>query len=336
LVIVALRGGGQAEQYLRDLGYRVILLHINQHIPSWQCFNTLRALFRAERPDVVHTCGAEANFHGQLAAFFAGVKSRVSEEIGIPGHSRKAQFIFRMVYRFTNHMIAISEAVKRYLIEHELPPRKVSVVYNPIDTEFGSSIVPERSHNTLRISCLCRLTHIKNLFMLIDLLEALKTRHVDRSFELWLIGDGEERENLRKHAFEKGLDDMVKFAGFVAKPQGLLLQTDLFILPSFYEGFGLACIEAIQCGLPVIVSNSGGMTEYITDGVHGFLFDPKSFQQLLEKVDRVLAMSERERLELTRRAHERINELFSPQRYLDELLAIYKKQPKHTRQESGV
>jgi glycosyltransferase involved in cell wall biosynthesis len=322
LVIVALGSGGRTEEYIRSLGYRVIVLHVKYRIPNWNCFIQLVSLLRSERPDVVHTCGAEANFHGQLAAFIAGIPRRVGEEIGIPSHSRTASFIFRIVYTMVHKVIAISESVKNYLTRFEAPAKKVEVVYNPIDLDFKGSVPFEVSPDVFRISCVCRLEPIKNLFLLIDLLEVLQRRG-DKIFELWLVGDGSQRVALANYAVSKGVERHVRFAGFVAQPQSLLRQTNLFILPSFYEGFGLACIEAIQCGLPVIVSNSGGMVEYITEGVHGFLFNPKSLDELIQKVDTVLSLSHAELATITEKALERVNEMFSPQKYLAELNRVY-------------
>ena len=322
LIFVSLSGGGKAEDFIRNLGYRVIILNVNSKVPGWKCLIKLTALLRDEKPYVVHTCGGEANFHGLIAAFAMRVPRRIGEEIGVPNHSFISKIIFRIVYSTAHKVIAISNAVKQYLTSFEVPVGKVSVIYNPIDL----SIKPQKvrvPHAGFRISSVGRLIHHKNLTILIDLVKILTERHPSNLFELWLIGDGTERGFLKEYAKSAGIENLVKFTGFVSEPQQLLGETDLFILPSVFEGFGLACIEAIQCGLPVIVSNSGGMIEYITDGQNGFLFDPHSLSELLQKTELLMKLDSGKLNQMISKASERVYELFSPDKYLNELTDIY-------------
>jgi glycosyltransferase involved in cell wall biosynthesis len=323
LIFVSLGKGGRAEIFMRQLGYKVIILNTDYQIPSYACFKSLISLFKSEKPRVVHTCGAEANFHALLAAYICRIPVRIGEEIGIPSHSLLARVIFKAVYRTAHHVIAISHAVKLYLTANEVSESKVRMLYNPINLSIHARVQPGFFRNSCKIACVGRLEPIKNLTMLIDLLSLVIKKHADRSFELWLIGDGSQREYLMDYAISSGVGEYVKFKGFVAAPETLLVQADVFVLPSLFEGFGLACVEAIQCGLPVIVSKSGGMAEYIEDGKNGLLFDPRSLAELEEKMELFLSMPLEKLNLMTAVASKKIHTLFSPQKYVHELSGIY-------------
>jgi glycosyltransferase involved in cell wall biosynthesis len=322
LIFVSLGAGGYTEKQLIELGYRVIVLNTPYKIPSWSCLKFLYNLFKSERPDVVHTCGGEANFHGLIAAFFAGVPRRIGEEIGIPGHSGKFKLVFRIVYLFANRVIGVSKAVKDFLVKYEVPREKVLVIYNPVDKITNTS-VQLKKRDVFYISYTGRLIHHKNLTLLIDLIGRLNIEFPRIRFELWLIGDGSERAYLMEYARKEGVEGQVKFMGFVKDPVVLISQTNLFILPSVNEGFGLACIEAMQSGVIVIATSVGGIGEYIIDGENGFLFDPYSLEELLAKTKHVIGLDDQQANLIISNAKKKVEESFSPEQYIESLVKVY-------------
>lgn len=324
LVFVALNNDGHSADVLRGLGYRVIILgEKNSRIPSFSTFKILFSLFKYEKPDVVHTCGAEANFHGLLAAFFAGVKHRVAEEIGIPNHSVKVNFVFRFVYLFAHRVIAISYAVRDYLAKHEVSPNKISVVYNPIEVKHKIK-KPNGIGDKVVLCFLGRLEPIKNGEALIHLMAQLKTIELKIKIELWMIGDGTQLSKLKLMCCDLGVDENVKFLGFQPDPSTLMEQAHIFIIPSWNEGFGLACIEGIQSGLVVIVSQNGGMKEFIRNGVNGFVINPAGANDILNKTLIAINQSDAEREQFSTLAIEQISDMFSPVKYLNSLKSIYR------------
>jgi N-acetyl-alpha-D-glucosaminyl L-malate synthase BshA len=91
---------------------------------------------------------------------------------------------------------------------------------------------------------------------------------------LALVGDGPERPRAEALARELGVADAVRFLGAQLDFRDLLQQADVFLLPSATEGFGLAALEALACGVPVVASCVGGLPEVVTDGETGFLRPP--------------------------------------------------------------
>jgi glycosyltransferase involved in cell wall biosynthesis len=83
------------------------------------------------------------------------------------------------------------------------------------------------------------------------------------------------------------LADEVRFCGFVSDAPDLLSQIDIFILPSLYEGLGVAVLEAMAAGKPVIASRVGGLPELVADGETGLLVAPKNVEGLVEAIARL-------------------------------------------------
>jgi N-acetyl-alpha-D-glucosaminyl L-malate synthase BshA len=88
---------------------------------------------------------------------------------------------------------------------------------------------------------------------------------------LLMIGDGPDRADAEREAHELGVERDVRFLGRLDRVVDLLQATDLFLLPSQTESFGLAALEAMACGSPVVASRAGGLPEIIEDGVTGIL-----------------------------------------------------------------
>lgn len=91
---------------------------------------------------------------------------------------------------------------------------------------------------------------------------------------LVLIGDGPERPRIEALLRELGLADSVAIAGLISEVEGVLADSDVFLLPSDTEGFGLAALEAESCGVPVVASRVGGLPEVVVDGETGRLCEP--------------------------------------------------------------
>ena len=110
---------------------------------------------------------------------------------------------------------------------------------------------------------------------------------------LLMIGDGPDRDDAEDEARSLGVDDDIRFLGRIDTVANLLQASDLFLLPSQGESFGLAALEAMACGSPVVASRAGGLPEVIEDGVTGILEPPGSVEAMARRAIELLLNDER-------------------------------------------
>ena len=141
---------------------------------------------------------------------------------------------------------------------------------------------------------------------------------------LLIVGEGPELGRAEQLINELGVTAHVELIGEAQDVTGLLSISDLFLLPSLQESFGLSALEAMACGVPVVASNVGGLPEVVIHGVTGFLHPPADVTQMAESAIRVLsepALHERMAAEGVRVATER----FSSSRIVPQYEALYER-----------
>ncbi len=137
---------------------------------------------------------------------------------------------------------------------------------------------------------------VKRVWDVVNVFAAVAERMPAR---LIMIGDGPERPRAIERAQALGVEDRVVFLGKHGVVEELLPCADLFLLPSDSESFGLAALEAMASGAPVVASNVGGLPEVVPDGEAGYLLDPGDVDgmtagaiEILSDPDRWKAFSE--------------------------------------------
>lgn len=322
---ISLGKGGRVSESLIKEGHTVWVMNQKAKIPDFLLIFRLALFFRKEGLDVVHTVGAEANFHGLLAAALARVPVRIGEEIGFPKHHFLYRLLFRFTYRFAHRVICVSESVKQHLYHiGELRLSKAKVIYNPIELPEVKAI----SHNkgdSLAFITVSRLTAIKNIEAVVRALAAIIHQTAFRP-RLMIVGEGEERNNLAALTLELQVDAFVTFSGYQERVFDMLAKADVFVLPSFSEGSSLALAEAMHAGLPAIVTRVGGASEILGDTNSGILIDPYSLEDLKQAMLSFLTLLPSERAEMGIRAKKQAGR-FSVENYCKELLSLYSALP---------
>lgn len=319
----AIGGGGAAERHLQALGAPVRCLQQPARIPSPAAILALLRLFGQLRPMVVHCHGAEANFHGLLAAWLAGVPVRVGEEIGIPSHSARARRVFRQLYRSAHCVVGMSGSVTGWLIESgEVPPAKALRVYNPVrlPAACNGRSAPQ---GLLRIGFVGRLEAVKNPLALVDATAMLRARGVP--VELWLIGEGSERQRLEAAIHALGVGDRVKLLGYRQRPEAYLRQCHVAVQPSVSEGFSIALVEAMGCGVPVIASAVGGAPEIVAAGDTGWLLPEATPAALASALEDAWRLGPERLQAMGQRARQSVEGRFEPAQYRTRLETLYRR-----------
>jgi glycosyltransferase involved in cell wall biosynthesis len=288
----------------------------------------LLLLIRREKIEIVHTHLVHASIVGRLAAKLAGVRGIITTRHYAYYHKHKGlvDWIERKTAVFNDSLIAISSAVKQYMTtEERYRPAKIHVLHNAVDLNlFHSMDGPEisRGRDRIMIGSVGRLHTSKGHETLLRSMPYVKQRFPGA--RLTIVGTGREKDNLEKLSARLGISSEVDFLG-AKKPSQIprLLRTlDLFVLASNWEGFGLAAVEAMASGLPVVATDVGGLPEIVVDGRTGFLVPPGKPRMLADKVVHLLQNPELCR-QMGKQGRRRAETLFSLEDMVERLEAIY-------------
>lgn len=110
----------------------------------------------------------------------------------------------------------------------------------------------------------------------------------DPKLHFFLVGNGPQEDYLRKLSREQGVENQVHFLGYRRDVPALLKNADVYVFPSLREGLGMASIEAMAAGLPIVTSNRHGINDYSQDGVTGFKYDPNDVQGFAEGIQKIV------------------------------------------------
>ena len=103
-----------------------------------------------------------------------------------------------------------------------------------------------------------------------------------------LCGKGPNQPELEKYVKDNGLEKIVKFLGFRTDMANMLQTADCFVFPSIREGLGVAAVEALLCGVPLVVADNRGTKEYAVDGVNSFVCDANSSSDFKRSIIRLI------------------------------------------------
>jgi glycosyltransferase involved in cell wall biosynthesis len=245
---------------------------------------TLSAWFEKQQIEVVFFNGSKDIKTGGKAAFKAQVRHRVYWR-GIAVSPKASSLNKKIFGQYLTQIITNSQETKDKITD-SLPEveSKTNVVYNGVDFKAFDAIstssgeIPARPTGKLFLGNAARLTAQKAQYILIDLALRLKQENID--FEIWIAGEGEERENLEKLIRENDLKEEVKLLGFISNVKAFMSAIDILVFPSFWEGFGFSMVEANAVGKPVVAFRISSNPEIIEQGVTGILVDeitPKAF-----------------------------------------------------------
>ena len=253
----------------------------------------LMKILRQEKPDVVHT-HLDVIKYAVAAAKLSGIKRCVHTVHNVAheeAEGRLQKLINTVYFRLGWSVpVALSPKVRDTIVSfYGLKQEKVPMIYNGVDlgkccpkTQYGL----EKPANLLHIG---RFNEQKNHKGLLEAFAQVLKTHPD--CRLNLIGDGELLEEVKGYVQTLGIQEKVEFLGNQSNIYPFLQQSDIFLLPSKFEGMPMTIIEAMGTGLPIVASAVGGVPDMLEDGVSGILVscDPEQTAQavlaLLDKED---------------------------------------------------
>ena len=168
------------------------------------------------------------------------------------------------------------------------------------------------------------ITHISNfrpLKRILDILKIFKIIKDGLNVKLLMVGDGPEKERAIRYCKVNQLEKDVLFVGKSNEIDNILCFSDLFLLPSEKESFGLAALEAMAHGVPVVCSDIGGLPEVIENGISGFLCPVGDINVMAEKVNYLL--SDKERLKLFKSQAYQSSKKFDIKKIISKYESVY-------------
>jgi glycosyltransferase involved in cell wall biosynthesis len=290
-------------------GYR-LPFHSANPFDQIGVYKKLRDIVRKHSIDIVHA-------HHRTSGIFAEL---VFRNIHIPYvvslHDTWPRAPFKRFHgRFFRRLIAVSRFIQKEMERlYGFPPERFRVIYNGVDpvpfeqASREAAAAFRKRHgieDEIVLSVIARVTRAKGHSTLI---EALRQIPPALRYKCLVVGEGKEKQKLQQLAWEYGLKEKVEFTGFQADIPCVLRASDIMVMPSYREPFGLAVVEAMFSKTAVIASDSGAIPEMITHEQDGLLF-PAGDAAALARAIQLLVANEalRQRLgeEGYRTAHRR-------------------------------
>jgi len=246
------------------------LLHVHYAVPHATSAVLARSILKGKGKDipVVTTLhGTDITIVGQDASYSPVVTYSINE---------------------SDRVTAVSEYLKTTTFDHFDISNEISVIPNFVDTKrfsrkdrnhFKDALCPNGEKVITHVSNFRKVKRTQDVVKIFA--EVLKS---NRNVKLLLVGDGPERAATEQLCREYGICDEIRFLGKQEPVEEILSISDLFLMPSASETFGLAALEAMSCEVPAITSNIGGLPELNIDGETGFLCDLGDLDTFTKKI----------------------------------------------------
>lgn len=298
IIVCILFSGGSVSDEIAAIGHKVIMLNMKN---GFDVFKALRLIniVRKHEIDIVHYHGR--NPLGKLCSILSGVPAIIQTDhgttIGSPVKRKKRVVLSsRLLSPFFDRFIAVSEGMKRSLLLREkVPEKKITVIYNGVDTETISSV----SYDKVKLKesldipsgipilgMVGRLADEKQHSLLFDSLSLLKKEGVD--FLALIIGDGPQKDALEALIEKLNLKDRVRFLGERKDVPSLLEIIDVFVFSSAGEAFSLTLLEAMAKAKPIVAFDVEGINEAVVSNQTGFLVPFGDTEEFAKKINLLL------------------------------------------------
>jgi len=324
--LICPEGSGIHEQALAA-GLPVIPIRFRTELDPTVFFKIYRAIRRFD-PQVVHLHSRRgADFWGGLAARACRVKAVIlSRRVDYP--VRRDPFSVLKYGCLCDKIITVSNAIKKVLIAGKVSPEKIVCVHSVVDPDAYNV----RQNGNVReelgipedaplIGIVAQLIERKGHKYLFDALPAILSKFPNT--KVLVLGRGPLEARLRQQVVDLGVSESVIFAGFRKDIPILLSELDILVHPALMEGLGVAILQAMASGIPVIATPVGGIPEAVIDGVTGLLVPPRNSEALGTAVLRLLSSPDI-RMAMGQEGKRAVQERFSLDSMVEGTLKVYR------------
>jgi len=243
------------------------------------------------KPNIIQSQLWTSNMVSRMVGRITSTPIIIVEQNVYNNRSEERLSIDKILSNYTYKIVAVSEAVKNFIkTKQKIDENKITIIENSIDfrkfDNFKNSALRKEFNikkETSLIVNVAMLGRTKNQSMILESLKNIK----EEDFFLLFVGDGLDKESLKKKVKNCGLTDKVKFLKWRRDVPQILNESDIFILPSYQEGLSLSLMEAMYMKKLCIVSEIPSNKILIKEGINGFLFptnDAKKLSRILKKI----------------------------------------------------
>jgi N-acetyl-alpha-D-glucosaminyl L-malate synthase BshA len=256
-----------SRQYEVALEENLDLLHVHYAIPHATTAYLARAMLNGKRSLKVITTlhGTDITLVGQESSFYAITKFSIEQSDGVTAVS---EFLREETNRAFGPVNCGMKVIPNFVNLEEYRPE---------------AALPRESFAPADHKVLAHVSNFREVKRVKDVVRIFARVRRQMPATLLMVGDGPERHDAEQEARELGVAGDIRFLGKLDAVAPLLAAADLFVLPSQTESFGLAALEAMACGAPVLAARTGGIPEVITDGVEGILEPPGSVEAMARR-----------------------------------------------------
>jgi len=310
------RAGGIVEEVTRPRNYDVRLL------------SDIIKIIRKYKVNIINTHFARADIYGAVAGSLLGIPVIKSVHSIVWNGSFLLQKIDGLLSQLRVCTLCNSEATRRAVIS-QTGSKNTKVIYNGVPNH-AVYLTPDQKkikRNELDLPSDAFVTiHVGGMIGLREqavIIKAVK-KCTDAGMDIYhvFVGDGPLRKNLEAESRELGLDRRVRFLGYRRDVPELNAMSDVFVNTAREEGFGIAVVEAMQAGLPVVLANAGALPELIEEGACGLLVPPGDAGALASALITLAENPVRAQL-LGAAGQKRAEHSFSIQRYVQDMENLY-------------
>lgn len=327
-VVFVVQPESPLHQKAEEAGLPVLPVRMKSELDLGAGFRIFRAM-RRRVCRVAHFHDAHSVAVGGRAAAWAGVPLRViTRRVDFP--LKRNAFSRRKYLKNVDAVIAISDGVKKVLLDGGVPASAIEVIASGIDFSVFREV---SSRDFLRkefafapddylVGIVAALEDHKGHAYLFQATGILKERAP--KVRLIVVGTGSLRMELEGQVRNLGVEDIVFFLGFREDVPRILASLDLFVLSSHLEGLGSSLLDAMASRLPVVATQTGGIPEIVIHGETGILVPPRDPQALAEAILRVYRDKELAS-RLAQKGFEFVQRRFSAEAMADKVLALYER-----------
>ena len=285
---------------------------INDLKTFWQYYR----LYKKIKPDLIFHYTIKSNIYGTIAAKLNNILSiAITTGLGyafINNNliSKIVKFLYKFSFKFANQVWFLNQDDYEVFINQNLISKEKGYILpsEGINTEEFKPMNIEKKDNIFRFLLIARILWDKGIGEYVKAAKIIKQKYQNVEFLLLGAVGVDNPTVISKEQIDKWVGEgIVKYLGVTDNVKSEIAKADCVVLPSYYrEGIPRVLLEAAAMEKPIITTDNVGCRDVVDDGVNGLLCKPRDYRDLVDKMEKMLNLSEEERIKMGKRGREKI------------------------------